>query len=144
MFLRDVLVRWNERTVGAASDDGGDADTCRSAPSLLEELATDPEDFAELASVLKLDLQAVIAALVQERPRTPAELIERLVARESSRDTSSPADQPTATAERTTLRRNWFSWGGEVGWGRWTRARGDARVHREAPTPAVRTAMAAS
>ena len=47
MFLRDVLRRWSERPVGAANDDGGAADACHAAPSLLEELATDPEDFAE-------------------------------------------------------------------------------------------------
>jgi len=57
-------------------------------------------------------LRAVIAALVQERPRTPAELVERLATRESSPGTSPPTHQPPAIGEPTTQRRNWLSWGG--------------------------------
>ena len=58
MFLREVLKRWSVRAVDAANGSGA-ADGCRTTPSLLEELATDPADFADLARVLRLDLRAV-------------------------------------------------------------------------------------
>jgi len=197
MFLRGVMKRWKAGSVGAAHDDEGAATCCPAEPSLLEELAADSEDFAELAAVLKLDLPAVIAALVTEQRQTPAQLVERLAARESASNPSPPADAPppapveeiagvagagggeaqvkitvALAGDETRLARvrelcagvaaslpphlqaekpadprpGWLSWGGggEVGWGRWTRARGGARVHREAPPRAVRPVMAPS
>lgn len=156
MFLRDVLKRWNVRAVDAAADDGGAADGCRT-PSLLEELATDPADFADLARVLRLDLRAVVETLTADPVSTPAELVAHLRGRAKDEarlarvrelcagvseqlavggnpavSTEHDASAATAPSEA--------SWGGEAarGWGRWTRARGGARVHRSATerTPA--------
>ena len=134
MFLRGVLKRWNERPARATEDDDV-ATACRVAPSLLEELATDPEDFADLAALLHLDLAAVRAALVRERLQTPIDLLERLAA--SIPMNARPADAPAVHDS---------SWGGggTVGWRRWTRAHGGARVQRDSPAPTVRPAMAPS
>ena len=219
MFFREVLKRWTGQpgdAVHGGGDDNGAASPCADATSLLGELAADSEDFAELASVLRLDLQAVIAALTSEQPpRTPSELVDTLAAHEVPAPVASspsateavipatplvwtrvaldrrgsvgtvyagwltpgavkeiagvagegggetqveitvaledddvrlarvrdlcarvgerlPATAPSAPV--TTPRRTWLSWGsgGEVGWGRWVRARG-RRTHPAAP-----------
>ena len=116
MFLRDLLKRRRLRAYDAAhlrvqATDDGAAGRCARPLSLLEELAADPEDFVDVAAVLRVDLPTLVAALTAP---------------------------PTRTAAR---------WGGGEagGWGRWTRVRGDTRVHREAhdrPT-AARRALAA-
>jgi len=77
MFLRGVLKRWNVRSVDAA-DGSGAADGCRTTPSLLEELATDSADFADLARVLRLDLRAVVETLAGDHTSTPDELVTAL------------------------------------------------------------------
>jgi hypothetical protein len=159
MSLREVLKRWNARTVGAAVDGDGVADGCRTTPSLLEELAADPADFADLARVLRLDLRAVIETLTADRTATPAELVSSLESRaeDEARLTrvrnicAEVADRLAVGAEHSTQHEgsgeqpepsesSATSWGGrkEGGWGRWTRARGGARVHRSATerTPA--------
>ena len=77
MFLREVLKRWSVRAVDAANGSGA-ADGCRTTPSLLEELATDPADFADLARVLRLDLRAVVETLTGDRVSTPEDLVTAL------------------------------------------------------------------
>ena len=54
-------------------------------------------------------------------------------------DIPAAADAPSAQDQSS-------SWGGGgvVGWGRWTRAHGGARVQRDSPTAATRPAMAPS
>jgi hypothetical protein len=157
MFLRNVLKRWNVRAVDAAAGDGGAVDGCRTTPSLLEELATDAADFADLARVLRLDLRAVVETLITNRAATPTELVADLQRRAADDARlarvralcAEVVDRLTAGAPAGTsgeLRGEDVrepasqSWGGEAagGWGRWTRARGGARVHRSATerTPA--------
>jgi hypothetical protein len=152
MSLREVLKRWNVRTVGAAVEDGQVADGCRTTPSLLEELAADPADFADLARVLRLDLRAVIETLTADRAATPAELVSSLESRaedearltrvreicaevadrlgDQRRPREGHGEQPETVSSASP------SWGErkEGGWGRW----GGARVHRSATerTPA--------
>ena len=157
MFLREVLKRWNVRAVDAAADDGVAADGCRT-PSLLEELATDPTDFADLARVLRLDLRAVVETLAGDHTSTPDELVTALRGRAADEARlarvralcAGVAEQLAVGADHTSAGTRTdasaatdpsaASWGGEAagGWGRWTRARGGARAHRSATerTPA--------
>ena len=157
MFLRDVLKRWTVRPVDAA-DDSGVADGCRTTPSLLEELATDSADFADLARVLRLDLRAVVETLAGDHTSTPDELVTALRGRAADEARlarvralcagvaeqlavgGDHASAETRTDVSAATDTSGASWGGEAagGWGRWTRARGGARVHRSATerTPA--------
>ena len=152
MFLRDVLKRWRTEPVDTTAAIQAAAGACR-APSLLEELAADPADFADLARVLRLDLRAVVAALVTEDAATPSTLVARLTAqrdaeaglrrvrtlcaeiadRLATEDAIRPATAPQPGAS------------GGGGWGRWARARGGARAHRNGaahePTTAARPAL---
>jgi hypothetical protein len=158
MFLRDVLKRWSIRTVDAAADDGGAANGCRTTPSLLEELATDAADFADLACVLRLDLRAVIETLADDRVSTPENLVTSLRGRAESEARLTrvrelctgvsqqlavgtlPTSVETQRHDSAATAPSETSWGGEAagGWGRWTRTRRGARVHRSATerTPA--------
>ncbi len=100
MFFRAVLQRWREQP------SGGDAvcitDACGSANALLTELAADPEDFADLAAVLNVDLRAVVAALASaEGPRIPDELVAALtapVAAAAAASRGAPASEPRREA----------------------------------------------
>lgn len=151
MFLRDILKRWSERPLDATTGDGTAA-SCRPALSLLAELATDSEDFADLAAVLQLDLDTVVETLVTAAPESPTALVATLTARSAGIGAADAAATPVVQAESTTsfqvgiagivdhgtssahsptpaATSEQSSWG-EGGWGRWTRARGGARVHR--------------
>jgi len=155
MFLRDVLKRRTTRPADTSVIDSVAAGGCRST-SLLEELAADPADFADLARVLRLDLRAVVTALVTDDVATPSALVAHLAAR---RDAESGlrrvralcaeiadrlAREDAITPAETSVQPE-VSGGG--GWGRWARARGGARAHREAAEheqrTAARTALAA-
>ena len=211
MFFRNAV---KQRQVDAV--DTGAVEACADATSLLEELAADPHDFVDLASILKLDLDAVVAALVQGRHRTSAALLAALrpdappapaAAAGETAATSDASTTPAPVWTRVALdrrgavgtvyagwltpgaieeiagvagaagaetqveitvaladdearlahvralcgqldtrlahaqqsggdarRRSGLSWGsgGERGWGRWARARGGARAHRDA------------
>lgn len=81
MFFPDVLKRWRGSANDAATVVDGIVCACPPPPtSLLEELAVDSEDFAEIAAVLRVDLRAVIETLLLTRPQTANELVERLFA----------------------------------------------------------------
>jgi hypothetical protein len=134
------------RRPGGTSDgdgSGGVVAAC-GAPSLLAELAEDSEDFAELAALLNVGMDAVVAALTSaQSPQTAAELVATLAA------PPAPSAAPiTQSPPSDGTQHHPASWGGgeDVRWGRWTRARGGARVHREAAErdhgAAVRPAMA--
>jgi hypothetical protein len=113
MFFRDVLKRRRASAGDTATTDGGVANACPRPLSLVEELAADPEDFVDVAAVLRVDVPTLVAALTA----------------------------PTTRAEPS------WGGGGKSGWGRCTRAYGDARVHREdcgrKPVTAARPALAA-
>src|SRR5688572_6554685 len=81
MSFREAWKRWNGRRIDAAEADRGVAGACPTAPSLLEELATDPEDFADVARLLKVELRTVVATIVATRPATVASLVAQLDAR---------------------------------------------------------------
>jgi hypothetical protein len=128
MYLRDVLKRWRERPGDVV--EAGSANSC-----LLGELAADPEDFAELAAVLHVDLRAVVAALsAAEPPRSVELLVAALTATHES------------IAAPVRARSSWGRGGEEVGWARWVRVPGGARTHREAAAheTVVRPARVAS
>ncbi len=153
MFLRDVLKRWNARPVEAATDDSGAADGCRPTPSLLEELATDPADFADLARVLRLDLRVVVETLTADHAATPADLVVRLQERADNEARLArvralcagvaqhlSGEIPTeTTAPARPVTSSWEG-GEEGGWERWTRALGGARVHRSVTERTTATA----
>ena len=160
MFLR-------HRPADAAIHEHGTAVGCGTEPSLLEELAADPADFADLARVLGVDLDLVIATLVATRPATGEEFVARVreriaAARPEASATSNEHAAPPALAAvpiedplrhvralcasvaehladlargstSKDRRRSPSPWGGEErrGWGRWTRVRWGARVHRD-------------
>ena len=74
MFFRDVLKRRRLRTYDAAhlrvqATDDRPAERCARPLSVLEELAADPEDFVDVAAVLRIDVPALVAALTA--PPTP-------------------------------------------------------------------------
>ncbi len=155
MFLRDVLQRWTPRPADTSPTDSAAAGSCRST-SLLEELAADPADFSDLARVLRLDLRTVVTTLVAEDIATPAALVAHLAARRDAEtglqraralcaeiaDRLANEDAITPAGPSSQLE---VSGGG--GWGRWARARGGARAHRDAaerePRTAARQALAA-
>lgn len=121
MSLREAWKRWNGRRIDAAEADDGVAGACPTTPSLLEELATDPEDFADVARLLKIELRTVIATIVATRPLTVASLIAQLDA---------PRAAPTAEASlaHEPPEHRQSEGGREAGWERWTRAHGGVRV----------------
>ena len=136
MFLRDVLKRRSDRAAGAERA----AELAPTAMSLLAEVAADPEDFVDLARVLRLDLGAVIETLVTARPATPAALVVELTARARALPAVVEAIAAERAPSRTAIGES--SWGGrEVGWGRWARVHGDARVHRERLERNLQTAL---
>ncbi len=139
MSLREAWKRWTGRRNDAADADGGVAGACSSTPSLLEELAIDPEDFADLARLMNVELRMVVATVVLTRPATVASLVAELGMR-----TTPSATPPAAASEPQQPQQQQQSegGGGAVGWGRWTRTRGGVRVHR-ATSAAARTALAA-
>jgi hypothetical protein len=141
MFLRGVLKRSRERRGGAAVHEGScTGASCDVSVDLLAELAADAEDFADVAAVLGVDLRTVATTLTSAAPpRSPAALVAALTAHAVA----------TAAVVALPLHRATPSGGEEaVGWGRWTRARGGARVHRDIVVhearQAARPAMAAS
>ena len=121
--------------------------------SLLEELATDAADFADLARVLRLDLRAVVETLTADVVSTPAELVAHL--RERAEDEARLArvrelgagvseqlavgDNPAVSTEHdaaATTAPSWMSW--EWGGSRWLGAvdacaRGRARPPKRRP-----------
>jgi hypothetical protein len=139
MSLRDVWKRWNERPVDAR----GVADGCRSTLSLVEELAADPADFADLAHALRLDLRAVREALATHRDATPADLVAHLVrVRELCAGIADSFSVETRKRDFTATTETRSSRGGAewVGWGRWTRPPGGAPVHPRATAASPATA----
>ena len=115
-MLREILKRWPSRSQVATSVDDG---TC-AATTLLEELAADGEDFADLAAVLRVDMRDVVATLVSERPTDAAALLTALAVR-TARATAAGDDATTTAAvapatEVVAPRSTWASWGGG-GWG---------------------------
>ena len=150
MFLRDVLKRWQTRPIDTTAADDGGRCACR-ATSLLEELAADPADFADLGA--------------RPAPRSPRR---RDGARHGGRHHAGSTGRASRGAARRggglaprpgALRRNRGSSrgrgcdhaaatstqleasGGGGGLGRrWARARGGARAHREAAEQEPRTA----
>lgn len=98
MFLR-------KRPTDAATHDHGSVAACGVSPSLLEELAADSADFADLARVLGVDLDTVVATLVATRPATADELVVRLrerIAAGPSATTVVPAASGAVPATETT------------------------------------------
>jgi hypothetical protein len=142
MWLREILKRWVGRTAVSSRAD----DVTRPAATLLEELAVDGEDFADLAAALRVDLRDLVATLVAERPTDPTALVAALRSR-SHTVAASPAAAAgsSVTDERAVPRFSWASWGGGegVGWARWTRVRGGTRVQRAASATAPPPALAA-
>ena len=136
MFLRNVLQRWRGGPVDTTAVGREGANACAAPPSLLAELLVDAEDFADLARVLHRDLPTVARAIVTAQPPTITALVAALAAKHAPEPATptTPVSPPIAP-----------SWGGgeAVGWGRWTRAHGGARVHRDNPTAATRAVMAA-
>jgi hypothetical protein len=126
MFLRNVLQRWRGGPVDTAAVGREGANACAAPSSLLTEVLVDGEDFADLARVLHRDLPTVMRAIVTAQPPTLTALVTALEAE--------PAFEPKRSAPSRAAAPNAPSCGGgrAVGWGRWTRARGGARVHREA------------
>lgn len=136
MSLREAWQRWTGRRIDVVGAEGEVADACPTPPSLLEELALDPEDFADLARLPKVELRTVIATIVATRPLTVASLITQLDARRAA-----PIAEASAAPEPYQHQQS--EGGGEAGgWGRWTRTHGGVRVHRSATAPA-RPALAA-
>jgi hypothetical protein len=148
MFFRDVFRRWRRQDgeaipCGVAACVVIDDDAGR----LLAELAADSEDFADLATVLKVELGAVLTALTGPTPpRTPDELVAVLKSMHAPAPSAAhdePSSAVVVAADTSSLG------GGEaVGWGRWARVGGGARVHHDTverePVKAARSAMAAS
>lgn len=137
MFLRNVLQRWRGGPIDTAAVGREGADACAAPPSLVTELLVDAEDFADLARVLHCDLPAVVRAIATAQPPTVTALVTALDAERALE----PKD-PTPSQAPTPIAASWGS-GGAVGWGRWTRARGGARVHRGAPATTNRPALVA-
>ena len=71
MFFRDVLKRRRLRASDAATD-SGPAERCARPLSPLEELAADPEDFVDVAAVLRVDVPTLVAALTAPPTRPEA------------------------------------------------------------------------
>lgn len=138
MFLRSVLRRWRGGSVDTTTGGREGADACGAPPSLLTELAIDAEDFADLARVLHRDLPTVVRAIVTAQPSTVTALVAALetdAVTEPRVSTTPAAASPIAPSGGR---------GEAVGWGRWTRAHGGVRVHRETAATRSPPAMVAS
>ena len=133
MHLRDVWKQWTERSPRAAAITEA-AGGCTSTPSLLAELAVDPADFADLACVLGVDLDAVVATLIATRPATPDDLVARLRSRATH--------LVLVTTRGRVLRESWGGGGRDGGWEGWARTHGDGRAHRDAEERTARTVIA--
>jgi hypothetical protein len=72
MFFRDVLRRRRLRAYDAATSGTDAAAACTRPLSVLEELAADPEDFVDVAAVLRVDVPTLVAALTAPPARTEA------------------------------------------------------------------------
>lgn len=155
MSLRNAPTRARQQAAYPTSDPAG-VGACRATPSLLEELAVDAHDFADLARVLKVDLPTVVMTLAATRPTTVEALVAHLRGEVATASPATPPDAPVASddpfasvrelggaiaarlANATSIlasigrRVSITPWGGEDGRGsgRWTRTRGTPHVQR--------------
>ena len=169
MFLRNASTRARQQASHPTIDPAG-IGACRATPSLLEELAVDAQDFAELARVLNVDLPTVTATLAATRPATIEALVAHLRGDVAAASPATLPDAPIATddpfasarklggamaarlANATGIlasigrRARITPRGGEDGRGseRWTRTRDGARVHRSGSQPAAGPAASAA